>query len=147
MFYPRSRIEAKEVQNIIHRIRFHQAPEVLGNNSAGGLGGYFLVPPSEFDIKFYYNGGENPNIPSISTCVLQTVDVDYAPSGFAAYEVLEDKGIPKTGSTGMPVGIRLGLVFKETQIITKFDLSQEADRNGGRNFFSQAENEMGPRIT
>jgi hypothetical protein len=122
MFYPRSSIEAKEVQNIIQRIRFHQAPEVLGNNSAGGLGGYFLVPPSEFDIKFYYNGTENPNIPSISTCVLQTVDVDYAPNGFAAYEVLEDRNIPKWGSTGMPVGIRLGLVFRETQIITKFDL-------------------------
>ena len=140
MFYPRSRIEAKEVQNIIQRIRFHQAPEVLGNNSAGGLGGYFLVPPSEFDIKFYYNGAENPNIPSISTCVLQTVDVDYAPSGFAAYEVLEDKGVPGLGSTGMPVGIRLGLVFKETQIITKFDLTQEAGgKRQGRNFFSQAE--------
>ena len=122
MFYPRSSIEAKEVQNIIQRIRFHQAPEVLGNNSAGGLGGYFLVPPSEFDIKFYYNGTENENIPSISTCVLQTVDVDYAPNGFAAYEVLEDKNVPKWGSTGMPVGIRLGLVFKETQIITKYDL-------------------------
>jgi len=122
MFYPRSSVEAKEVQNIIQRIRFHQAPEVLGNNSAGGLGGYFLVPPSEFDIKFYYNGTENENIPSISTCVLQTVDVDYAPNGFAAYEVLEDKNVPKWGSTGMPVGIRLGLVFKETQIITKYDL-------------------------
>ena len=122
MFYPRSSIEAKEVQNIIQRIRFHQAPEVLGNNSAGGLGGYFLVPPSEFDIKFYYNGTENENIPSISTCVLQTVDVDYAPNGFAAYEVLEDKNVPKWGSTGMPVGIRLGLVFRETQIITKYDL-------------------------
>ena len=122
MFYPRSSIEAKEVQNIIQRIRFHQAPEVLGNNSAGGLGGYFLVPPSEFDIKFYYNGTENENIPSISTCVLQTVDVDYAPNGFAAYEVLEDKNVPKWGSTGMPVGIRMGLVFKETQIITKYDL-------------------------
>ena len=124
MFYPRSRVEAKEVQNIIDRIRFHQAPEVLGNNSAGGLGGYFLVPPSEFDIKFYYNGIENPNIPKISTCVLQTVDVDYAPNGFATYEVFEDQNIPTPGGTGMPVGIRLGLVFKETQIITKFDLSR-----------------------
>ena len=136
MFYPRSRIEAKEVQNIIHRIRFHQAPEVLGNNSAGGLGGYFLVPPSEFDIKFYYNGTENPNIPPISTCVLETVDVDYAPSGFAAYEVLEDGGEPTIGSTGMPVGIRLGLVFKETQIITKYDVNREVN---GRDFYSQAE--------
>jgi len=137
MFYPRSRIEAKEVQNIIHRIRFHQAPEILGNNSAGGLGGYFLVPPSEFDIKFFYNGAENPNIPPISTCVLQTVDVDYAPSGFAAYEVLEDAGTPKIGSTGMPVGIRLGLVFKETQIITKYDVNREVN---SRDFFSRAEN-------
>lgn len=137
MFYPRSRIEAKEVQNIIHRIRFHQAPEVLGNSSAGGLGGYFLVPPSEFDIKFFYNGAENPNIPPISTCVLQTVDVDYAPSGFAAYEVLEDGGAPKIGSTGMPVGIRLGLVFRETQIITKYDVDREVN---GRDFFSAAEN-------
>jgi hypothetical protein len=137
MFYPRSRVEAREVQNIIQRLRFHQAPEILGNNSGGGLGGYFLVPPSEFDIKFYYNGTENPNIPLISTCVLQTIDVDYAPSGFAAYEVLEDRGVPDLGSTGMPVGIRLGLVFKETQIITKYDLSREA---AGRNFFSQAEN-------
>lgn len=136
MFYPRSRIEAKEVQNIIQRIRFHQAPEVLGNSSAGGLGGYFLVPPSEFDIQFYYNGAENPNIPKISTCVLQTVDVDYAPNGFATYEVLEEQNNPTLGGTGMPVGIRLGLVFKETQIITKFDLNAESR---GRNFYSQAE--------
>jgi hypothetical protein len=144
MFYPRSRVEAKEVQNIIHRIRFHQAPEVLGNSSAGGLGGYFLVPPSEFDIKFFYNGAENPNIPPISTCVLQTVDVDYAPSGFAAYEVLEDGGAPKIGSTGMPVGIRLGLVFKETQIITKYDVNREVN---GRDFFSAAENKNNELFT
>ena len=144
MFYPRSRVEAKEVQNIIHRIRFHQAPEVLGNSSAGGLGGYFLVPPSEFDIKFFYNGAENPNIPPISTCVLQTVDVDYAPSGFAAYEVLEDAGTPKIGSTGMPVGIRLGLVFKETQIITKYDVNREVN---GRDFFSAAENKNNELFT
>jgi hypothetical protein len=28
------------------------------------------------------------------------------------------------GGTGMPVGIRMGLVFKETQIITKYDLQR-----------------------
>jgi hypothetical protein len=136
MFYPRTRIEAKEVRNIIQRIQFHQAPEVLGNNSAGGLGGYFLVPPSEFDIEFYYNGTVNPNIPKVSTCVLSTIDVDYAPNGFAAYEVFEDRNTPTPGGTGMPVGIRMGLVFKETRIMTK----QEIDRqNNGRGFYSQAE--------
>ena len=137
MFYPRNRIEAKEVRNIIQRIQFHQAPEVLGSNSAGGLGGYFLVPPSEFDIEFYYNGTVNPNIPKVSTCVLTTIDVDYAPNGFATYEVFEDNNTPTEGGTGMPVGIRMGLVFKETRIMTKQEISKQ--NKYGRNFYSQAE--------
>jgi hypothetical protein len=112
-FYPRSEQEAKEVQNIIERLRFHQAPEV----AQGGTNGFFLVPPSEFDISFYYNGRINPNIPKISTCVLTNIDVDYAPGGFSAYEVPGQNAT--VGGTGMPVSIRLGLQFKETEIVTK----------------------------
>jgi hypothetical protein len=120
MLYPRSQKEALEVQKIINRLRFHQAPEVLGQGNAGGTGGLFLVPPSEFDISFYYNGSENPNIPTISTCVLQGIDTDYAPNGqFAAYETNDLDA--KLGGTGMPLGIRLTLTFKETQILTKFN--------------------------
>lgn len=124
MFYPRSSVEAQEVQNIIQKLRFHQAPEVLGSKSpgSGGLGGFFLVPPSEFDISFYYNGVENPNIPKVSTCVLTTLDVDYAPNGFHTYERMKDNNFPELGGTGMPVAIRLGLNFQETQIMTKYDL-------------------------
>ena len=117
MFYPRSEKEAIEVQTILEELKFHQAPEVL-NQGAGGLGGFFLVPPSEFDIKFYYNGTINPNIPNISTCVLTQIDTDYAPNGFAAYEK-PGKLRPSLGGTGMPVAIRLTLQFMETQIITK----------------------------
>jgi len=102
-FYPRSEKEAEEVQNIIQRLRFHQAPEV----AQGGTNGFFLVPPSEFDISFYYNGQVNPNIPKISTCVLESMDVDYAPGGFSAYEVPGQNAT--VGGTGMPVSIRLGL--------------------------------------
>lgn len=116
MFYPRSSKEAESVQNIIDRLYFHQAPEVL-RQGAGALGGYFLLPPSEFDIKFYYNGLENPNIPKISTCVLSAIDVDYAPNGFSAYET--DRREPQRGGTGMPVGIKLRLQFTETEIMTK----------------------------
>lgn len=112
MFYPRSEKEAAEVQNIIERLRFHQAPEVVQNS-----GGFFLVPPSEFDIKFYYNGKENPNIPKISTCVMESMDVDYAPNGFSAYEVPGERA--GLGRTGMPVAIRMSLQFKETEIVTK----------------------------
>ena len=113
MFYPRNEQEAFQVKNIIDTLKFHQAPEI-----AAGSGGKFLIPPSEFDIKFYYNGTENPNIPKISTCVLEQIDVDYAPNGFSAYEV-PGQNFPSAGGTGMPVAIRMSLQFKETQILTK----------------------------
>ena len=113
MFYPRDEREASEVQRILEMLRFHQAPEVLTEGQ-----GFFLVPPSEFDIKFYYNGKINDNIPEISTCVLETIDVDYAPNGFSAYEV-PGQTVPSKGKTGMPVAIRLTLGFKETEILTK----------------------------
>lgn len=118
MFYPRSKKEALEVQNIIERIRFHQCPEIKKDSY-----GFFLIPPSEFDIKFYYNGKENENIPKISTCVLTGMDIDYAPQGFAAYEV-QGELTPEVGGTGMPVGIRLSLSFKETEYLTKDSYTQ-----------------------
>ena len=113
MLYPRDEKEALEVQKILERLRFHQAPEIKDSTY-----GYFLVPPSEFDIKFYYNGRINENIDNISTCVLENIIVNYAPSGFSAYESL-GQNYPKLGSTGMPVAIQLTLMFKETQILTK----------------------------
>ena len=118
MFYPRSRKEAEEVLGIIDMFTFHQAPEVLTSSF-----GRYLVPPSEFDIKFYYNGQENPNIPKVSTCVMTGISVDYAPNGFASYETLLNS--PERGGTGMPVAIRMDISFKETEIITKQFLSGE----------------------
>ncbi len=133
MLYPRSSKEAIEVQKILNRLRFHQAPEIF-KEGAGALGGFFLVPPSEFDIKFYYNGRINPNIPPISTCVLTSIDTDYAPNGWSAYEVPSDAGQPTIGKTGMPVGIRLSLNFQETEIMTKDNFYEEQDSilSGGR---------------
>ena len=119
MFYPRSAIEAREVQAIIARFNFHQVPEIKK-----GTAGYFLVPPSEFDIDFYYNGKINRNIPEITTCVLESVSVDYAPNGFQAFEV-DDSDEIVVGGTGMPVGIRMDLSFKETAIMTKLDFESK----------------------
>jgi hypothetical protein len=121
MFYPRSVNEAKNVQDIIQKLKFHQAPEIDTRNS-----GFFMIPPSEFDIKFYYNGVENPNIPKISTCVLTSIDVDYAPNGFTAYE-LPNEPKPEYAKTGMPVAIRLSLQFKETEILTKRYFEKEPE--------------------
>jgi len=113
LMFARSEIEALEVQKIIDLLRFHQAPELVKNS-----GGYFLYPPSEFDIAFYYNGQVNPNIPKMSTCVLTSIETDYAPGGFATYEV-EGEPNATLGRTGMPVGIRLSLSFKETEYLVK----------------------------
>ena len=118
-FYPRDEREALEVQRIIERFRFHQAPEL-----AEGAKG-FLIAPSEFDIKFYYAGSQNPNIPPIAdNCVLTQMDVNYTPNGFTAYEVPgEDK--PSLGRTGMPVAIQMQLQFKETTFLTKKDFRDD----------------------
>ena len=114
MFYPRSESEAKSVQDIIYQFQYHQAPELKS-----GTAGYMLVPPSTFDIGFYYRGLVNPNIPRILSCVLKQVDVDYAPNGFHAFESNNSQFVPTIGGTGMPVGIRLSLAFQETQYVTK----------------------------
>jgi hypothetical protein len=123
-FYPRNEREALEVQRIIERFRFHQAPELV----SGAEG--FLVPPSEFDIKFYYSGTQNPNIPPIASgCVLTQIDVNYTPNGFTAYEV-PGENKPSLGRTGMPVAIQMQLQFKETTFLTKADFKGDASDIG-----------------
>jgi hypothetical protein len=118
-FYPRDEREALEVQRIIERFRFHQAPELV----RGAQG--FLIPPSEFDIKFYYAGSMNPNIPAMATTVLTQIDVNYTPNGWTAYEV-PGENKPALGRTGMPVAIQLALQFKETTFLTKDDFKSDS---------------------
>jgi len=112
VFYPRDEREAVEVQKIISSLQYHQAPE-FKEGSAGSL----LVPPSEFDIAFYYAGKKNENIPETGNCVLKSIQVNYAPNGFSAYEVPGQNAT--RGGTGMPVAIQMSLQFQETSYLTK----------------------------
>ena len=122
LFYPRDEREALEVQNILERLRFHQAPEI-DDSSAGIL----LIPPSEFELQFYYAGKPNPNIPPIARCVLTNISMDYAPNGWSSYEMPGEYS-PALGRTGMPSAIRLTLEFKETQFLTKKDFGRATKR-------------------
>lgn len=99
LFAPRNSDEAAYVSDIITEFKFHAAPEVFDKGS--GIGRYF-VPPSEFDIEFSVN-----TMGKISTCVLENLTVDYAPSGAAFYA--DDR----------PVGTRMTLQFRELEYITK----------------------------
>ena len=75
-----------------------------------------------------YNGQENPNIPKIiGSCVLESIDLDYAPNGFAAYESVGENS-PSKGGTGTPVATRMTLRFKETTIVTKQDFETARSR-------------------
>jgi hypothetical protein len=112
LFSPSNPKEARDIENIIQTIRFHAAPEYKPN-----LNQFFWLPPSEFDISFYFidDGDivENRKIPRINTCVLKQVDVSYAPSG--AYSTFHD---------GNPVQIRMMLRFIETEVNSKLRIAQ-----------------------
>lgn len=98
---PRSESEVKAVREIIRTFRFHAAPEITGK-------GFFFIPPAEFDITFYHNGKENKNLPRINTCVLDRIDVDYAPEQSYA-----------TFANGHPIAVRMSLGFREVEILHK----------------------------
>ena len=123
IFYPRDEREAVEVQKIITSLQYHQAPE-FKEGSSGSL----LVPPSEFDIAFYYAGKKNENIPETGNCVLKSIQVNYAPNGFSAYEVPGQNAT--RGGTGMPVAIQMSLQFQETSYLTKNTPNDPKPTNG-----------------
>ena len=63
-------------------------------------------------------GGKEAKIMNIQECVLTSVNIDYAPNGWAAY------------NDGYPIQTTLQLHFKETQILTKDRLkNQSVDKN------------------
>lgn len=99
---PRSKFEAQTLKNIIQTLRFHAAPEL-------GTGGFYFIPPAEFDITFFRQGTENTNLPRINTCVLEKIDIDYAPQN----------GVYSTFRDGSPVAVRLSLAFREIEIVHK----------------------------
>jgi hypothetical protein len=102
-FVPRNKKEAETIIKIIQAFRFFAAPEIPST----GLGRYF-VPPSEFDIVFMLGSSRNPNLPNISTCVLQGIDINYGSAG--QWTAFKD---------GMPVEISMQLRFKEVEIMHK----------------------------
>jgi hypothetical protein len=99
LFCPRNEADAQTLADIIYELKFHSAPEMLGKGI--GIGRYY-VPPSEFDIEF-----STESMGKISTCVLQNIMIDYAPSGAAFYK------------NEQPVNTRMVLTFRELEFMTK----------------------------
>lgn len=101
---PSNQKESESIESIVRILRFHAAPELRN----GAINSFFWIPPSEFDITFYNRGVENTKIPRINTCVLEQIDVSYAPSG-----------VYSTFTNGHPVQVRVQLTFRETEVLHK----------------------------
>jgi hypothetical protein len=100
---PRNVEESENMKAIIRTLRYHSAPELDSVTE-----GFTWIPPAEFDITFYNKGVENTNIPRINTCVLDRIEVDYAPTG-----------VYSTFSNGHPVAARLSLGMREIEVVHK----------------------------
>jgi hypothetical protein len=118
MFSPKNETEAETVNKIINTLRYHFSPTMaVGNVSSNDS--MFLIPPSIFNIQFKLNSNENKFLPKYGDCVLESIDVDNAPNGFAVY----DRG-PTGQGEGAPVQTRLTLQFKEIVIVDRGMINQ-----------------------
>lgn len=105
---PRNERESYAIKNIVRTLKFHASPEI-NNSLSGGYVGLTWIPPADFDITFFNKGVENTNILRINTCVLERIEVDYAPAG----------GTYSTFRNGHPVAVRLSLGFRELEPMHK----------------------------
>jgi hypothetical protein len=101
-FTPYSRQEAETVKEIIKLFRYHAAPQIT--TSAAGM---FFVPPSTFNLDFLFNGQRNTNVTKVTESVIENIDVNYAPNGWAAHD------------DGAPVQTTLTINFKEIELVDK----------------------------
>ena len=114
-FTPKSPQEAKQVQKIIKKFKFHMLPEIKGGDH-----GRWFTTPAEFDLFYMFRGDENTWINKIQTCVLQNMEVNYAPNGYQTFRPIEDPN--NTGAP--PIEIDMKLDFQETKLVTKEDVNQ-----------------------
>ena len=98
---------AKQVKDIIKLFRQYAAPRIKP-----GAAGMFFIPPGTFKLKFLYNGKENTNITRVGESVIESIDVNYAPNGWA------------THTDGAPVQTTLTMTFKETQLVDRTQIEK-----------------------
>jgi hypothetical protein len=95
-FFPKSKEELINVQNIIYLFKLHMHPEYKDANN------FLYLYPSEFDIVHYHGVDENFNLPRHTSCVLTELNINYAPqSQFTSF------------AEGAPTQINIQMTFKE----------------------------------
>jgi hypothetical protein len=106
-FTPYSKAESEQVKNIIQTFRRYAAPTVVT-----GAAGFFFNPPGVVEVKYLFNGVENLNLHKLKRSVIESVNVNYAPNGWAAMR------------DGMPSQITMTVAFKEMQLVDRKDIER-----------------------
>jgi len=119
VFTPNSQDESNEVNYIINQFKYHFAPTLMAGKEISSQSMY-LIPPSIFTVDFMIDGVENKFLPKYGNCVLKDLDINFTPSGWAAYD------------DGAPVQTTLTLTFTETEILDKMKIQKGYNGvNGG----------------
>lgn len=90
------------VREIIETFRYYALPEISPAK-------FFYLLPAEFDISFILGEKPNPNIPKITTSVLQRISVNYSPNS----------GVWSTLPNGAPLAIDMTLDFMEIELVDR----------------------------
>lgn len=100
-FAPKSQAESEIVRDIIETFRYYALPELT-------LGSMYYIMPSEFEIYFMQGQRDNPNIPKVTTSVLENVSVNYSPNS-----------VWSTLPNGANLAINMTLNFVELELVDR----------------------------
>jgi hypothetical protein len=117
---PRSRSEAKIINNIIRFFKQGMAAKKISSISGGGSAGaqsYFLGTPNVFQLQYKTTGGKTiKGVNRIKTCALTGFAMNYAADGnWAAYD------------EGQPVSVIMNMSFKELEPVYDTDYQMDID--------------------
>jgi len=148
IFTPKTKSEAQAVKDIIDTFNYHFHP-AIGDAAKGNQGQYFVMPSvfnikfqftgsddakssvlnsvlgnlgpigSAISSSLGSTAKENTTLYKVGDCVLEGINVDYAPNGWAAY------------TDGSPVQTRLTLQFKEMDIVHRGRLTKPGSNKAG----------------
>tara|TARA_Y100001937_G_scaffold42455_1_gene60139 strand:+ start:170 stop:1390 length:1221 start_codon:yes stop_codon:yes gene_type:complete len=116
-FSPRSPVESQMVKHIIRAFKSSMAAKK--NSDAGeatGQGGVFLRAPDVFKLSYLHNGAPHPFLNKFKPCALTGMTVNYTNSGTYA-----------TYGDGVPISLKMNLIFKELNPIYHEDYEEFAD--------------------
>ena len=106
-FIPKSEQEAMTVEAIVFTFKKHMMPDFANSFTSGVDGVREMTIPDHFNIRYMYRHQANTHLNKISTCALQSMDVDYGAERFTGY------------AGGRPQTTKIALNFTEFNIMSK----------------------------